>query len=220
METTFISYSNKDRDFAVRLANDLSSNAINIFYDQFVTPGDSLVIELYDALKKAKYLVVVITPDYLKSQWTQLELNIALSKEAKGEMKIVPLLLKDCDLPPSLAGKTLLNFKDQYDEPLTKLIAALKGKKVYFETKGVRNLVDVEILKARNKEIEEALQKILQKPRFEKRQFSKSEKKECFIVMPFNEPDLNEVYEAVVKPAIETCGLVCKRGMKKVVQML
>jgi hypothetical protein len=207
MEPIFISYSGKNRPFVTQLANDLLDNGLNVFFDQLVDPGDSWAEALKKGIEQARYIVCVMTSDYFKSQWTMHELNIGLLQESKGQARVVPVLLEDCTIPLSLSSKMYLDFREQYDQPLSKLVSALRKE---FQPVDTKNLYENDrLLKA--KRMTETLDVFLQKTSSEKT-FSEKGGRKCFIVMPFSEHDLNEVYEAIVKPTIVDCGLICERG--------
>ena len=53
---------------------------------------------------------------------------------------------------------------------------------------------------------------IICSPEFVKRQFSTTEDPFCFVIMPFEVPLLQEIYEQHVKGVVEETGLSCIRG--------
>jgi len=75
MRTVFISYSNKDRDFAERLATDLRASGAGVWFDQWeIKVGDSITQKINDGIHDNDYLAVVLSPDSVASPWVRKEL--------------------------------------------------------------------------------------------------------------------------------------------------
>lgn len=97
----FISYSHKDRPFVQKLATALSKHGLQSFIDeQDIAWGASLVESLTSAIQEARFVLVIMSPNYFSSQWANKELDMALSREfEKGEIKVIPILYEDCEYP-------------------------------------------------------------------------------------------------------------------------
>src|SRR5688572_17236566 len=89
----FVSYSRKDRDFVQRLVGDLQSAGVSVFFDQTIQPGESWVASLSKAIESARYLLVVLSPDYLESQWALEEMKVGLLREADRKATVIPLMV-------------------------------------------------------------------------------------------------------------------------------
>jgi predicted nucleotide-binding protein len=75
MRTVFISYSNKDRDFAEKLAADLRASGVGVWFDQWeIKVGDSITQKINDGIHDNDYLAVVLSPDSVASPWVRKEL--------------------------------------------------------------------------------------------------------------------------------------------------
>jgi hypothetical protein len=60
--------------------------------------GDSLVGKINDGLASARYVVVLITDAFLERQWTETELNTAVSLEvSSGEVVVLPIIAADIE---------------------------------------------------------------------------------------------------------------------------
>lgn len=94
----FLSYSREDLTFARRLRDDLVNAGFNIWMDKTHIPGghhwDDTIEE---ALSKTEVLVVLISPDSVKSQNVRDEMDYALDEEHL--IPIVPVMYKDVKLP-------------------------------------------------------------------------------------------------------------------------
>jgi predicted nucleotide-binding protein len=83
LSTAFISYSRNDRDFVYRLVGDLENAGISVFFDQRVTPGASWTLSISQAIEQAKFLLVVLSPDYVDSEWALEEMKLGMEREAQ-----------------------------------------------------------------------------------------------------------------------------------------
>ena len=111
--TAFISYSRRDSDFVRRLVAGLKDHGVSVFYDEAdIAIGDTLVESIERAVKHAKYLLVVMSPDYFRSAWATKELELAQNLEFEGgQTKVLPILYRDCEIPPLLQSKVYADFR-------------------------------------------------------------------------------------------------------------
>lgn len=119
----FLCHSSRDKEFVRRLASDLAELSITVWLDEWeLAPGDSLHERIGSALRKAKYVVVVLSPDSINSRWCQDELRESLTREKQiGSKVVVPILSRDVEVPSFLGDKLRLNFSREYYEPLARL---------------------------------------------------------------------------------------------------
>lgn len=90
MGYTFISYSRKDREYALKFAQALQQRNIEYWIDSHIEPGDKWPIEVMKAVIGCSSLIVIMTPDAEASSWVMKEYLIA-----EDHKKIIlPLLLK------------------------------------------------------------------------------------------------------------------------------
>jgi len=95
-ESIFVSYSSRDRDFAMRLTKELQNLGASIWIDQLgIGLGENWDNSIEDALEVANTLLLLISKTSAASQNVQDEVSIA-----KGtDKKIVPILIEQCKLP-------------------------------------------------------------------------------------------------------------------------
>lgn len=217
----FISYSSKDRALVKRLASDLKRENVNVFYDQLIKPGASWAQSLSEAIQNAKFLLVVISPDYLESKWTQEELNIGLLKESEGTATVVPILIKDSDLSnsPFLANKTYADFRTDYETGFNRILDVFKGASKIDDDNvpgKIGNQLSNREVKSYFKSLKASVDLFVSEPETTygtKEKKSKKRKLKCFIIMPFGQEDLDIVYEYYSLPVLEEkCQLECERG--------
>lgn len=112
----FISHATEDKDEIVRdLANALKENEFEVWYDEFeLKIGDSLRKKIDQGLSKSRYGIVIISPSFVRKNWTEYELNGMVAREMNGHKVILPIwhkISKDevLKFSPSLADKMALN---------------------------------------------------------------------------------------------------------------
>ena len=123
----FISYSSNDEEFAERLAKDLQHSGIEIWFDKWeIKVGESIASKINKGLKSNDFLAVVLSPNSVKSQWVEKELNIGLMKElGKKSVTVLPVLFKDCEMPPIISDKKYADFRQHYNIGLGELLEAI-----------------------------------------------------------------------------------------------
>ena len=228
MSRVFISYSSKDREFVHRLVMDLDLRLpeVEVFYDMLIAPGASFADVLSAEIERADVILAVLSPDYLSSQWAKQEAMVALERQLKEPAtRFIPLLLRPCTIWGFLSSLTWIDFTDDYEAALARLIWGITGEKPK-AAKGEEPGSPTEVIPSTEldqlrDEVQEAvrlfksrvddLDKSTQAP--SSSQEEDNGKRRCFAVMPFGDVNLQVVYEDFVKPTIEAeCELVCERG--------
>lgn len=93
----FVSHANDNKEeFVNVLTAGLSRLDISIWYDANILDwGDNWKLQIANGLKKCRFGIVVISPEFLGREWTEKELNELLQRQnASGEKVILPLLYK------------------------------------------------------------------------------------------------------------------------------
>ena len=112
----FISHASEDKDDIVRsLADALKTNGFQVWYDEFeLKIGDSLRNKIDAGLINSRFGIVIISPSFVKKNWTEYELNGMVAREMNGHKVILPIwhkISKDevLKFSPTLADKMALN---------------------------------------------------------------------------------------------------------------
>lgn len=112
----FISHASEDKNDIVRdLADSLKNNGFEVWYDEFeLKIGDSLRKKIDTGLRNSRFGIVIISPYFVKKNWTEYELNGMVAREMNGHKVILPIwhkISKDevLEFSPSLADKMALN---------------------------------------------------------------------------------------------------------------
>ncbi|MGC4037615.1 MAG: toll/interleukin-1 receptor domain-containing protein [Chitinophagaceae bacterium] len=226
----FISHSAKDKNFVLKLAKDLMANGVNVWLDEWnLSVGDTFANTINQAVINARFVLIIMSPDYFTSNWTHQELNLAMDKEINERViKTIPILYRDCSIPNILRTKLYADFRNQeeYQVQLSKLVRDLllidKEKISSSYTDDNKDKEDIagvnieNIGKDKLDEIKDMLKEAVNAFKVQPEIKVKEVEVEgtlCFIVMPFGNENLDVVYEDFIKPSIEnSCNLVCERG--------
>jgi hypothetical protein len=130
MSKIFIGYSRKDRRFVDALAADLRRKGFQAYYDKQLKPGEDYEKILAEKLDGARYVLVVLSPDSLKSRNVQNELARGLERERDGRATVIPILARPCgpeDLRMFLGPKQYADFTNGYQFGLDELVSVLGG---------------------------------------------------------------------------------------------
>lgn len=127
--SVFISYSRADSAFVDRLGLRLTNQDIKVWKDRWKTAaGESFVRKIYAAIEDAAFFCVVLSPSAVESTWVKRELEAALSRESRDEgLRILPLLIEDCELPASLAERLYVDFRADFEAGLERLLGVIEA---------------------------------------------------------------------------------------------
>jgi TIR domain len=118
MHDIFISYSSKDSDWVRNtLLTTLESRGFSVIIDfrDFKT-GSLSVDEMQRAVEQSRHTILVLTPNYLKSDWTKFENAMAQTLDPAAEQrKLIPVVRETCDIPLRL--RILVRRDLRHDEP-------------------------------------------------------------------------------------------------------
>jgi hypothetical protein len=126
----FISYSHADRNWVWNeLLPRLEQAELKIIIDERdFEIGVPSIINMERAADNSRHTLVVLTPAWLKSEWTEFEsLLVGTADPAGRRRKLIPLMLKPCELPPRIAMLTYADFTEplQRDAQMTRLLKSL-----------------------------------------------------------------------------------------------
>ena len=93
MARVFLSYSRKDAEFAGELYQRLQGDGVDCFFDsESIQGGEVWVARLQNEIAACEFFVPILSPDFLKSEWSTKECELA---QVEGR-KIVPILYREC----------------------------------------------------------------------------------------------------------------------------
>jgi len=129
--SVFISYSSQDKEFTRRLADDLKSRGIEVWFDEDqIAPGDSIIGAIEAGLEQMTFLVVVLSPAAVTSGWVRREVRTALHRAiSSGQVAVIPILRETCEIPSLLLDLKRIDMGADHDYPtgLEKLVRKVTG---------------------------------------------------------------------------------------------
>jgi hypothetical protein len=228
----FVSHSSKDKEFAMRLARDLTKAGFKVWLDQWqIQIGDSLANAVAEAIKASRFLLIIMSPDYFQSAWTAQEWQYSLAEEVStSTIRLIPVLYRDCEIPVLLRSKQWVDFRDsgRYAPTLDRLVfdlrrlerrPALERAKTEPPKPGERiEQLDAKTVSDLKKVLQDAVEAFRAKPEISVASASRADladidEEMCFVIMPFGVESLSIVYEDFVKPTLnDRCKLRTERG--------
>jgi len=120
----FISHSSKDKGLANCLYVDLIEHGHNPWLDdRDIKAGQSIPSEIQKGLGEADFILVLLSPNSVTSNWVNVEWESAYWDEVNNnKVKVIPILLKDCDIPKFLKPKKYVDFRNDYQQGLRLLL--------------------------------------------------------------------------------------------------
>src|SRR5215831_14244218 len=99
----FCSYSHADDKFRLELQKHLAllsqQDAIHVWHDREIQPGTDWKKEIDQNLEEADIVLLLVSADFMGSQYcTGVEMKRALERQDSGTARVVPILIRTCDL--------------------------------------------------------------------------------------------------------------------------
>ena len=121
-ETIFVSYSSKDRPFALGLVKELQKLGANVWIDQLgIKLGENWDNAIEEALEKSETLMLILSPKSVESPNVQDEVSIAIN----SEKKLVPILIEECKLPMRWQRRQYADIVNNPDKAIHDILAFL-----------------------------------------------------------------------------------------------
>jgi NAD-dependent dihydropyrimidine dehydrogenase PreA subunit len=122
----FISHDSVDGEFAHHLAADLQRLGVRVWIaPESICPGEGWVDAINRGLKGSSHVVVVLTPAAVESEWVRTETSVAIAQAHRGQMQVIPLEVKPCEVPLLWGNYQMISFRRGYDAGLRDLAAVL-----------------------------------------------------------------------------------------------
>jgi hypothetical protein len=121
--TAFVSYSRVDSEFAMQLAEHLKTAGANVWLDQLdIEPGTPWDSAIEEALLRSTHMLVILSTVSVTSDNVRDEVSYALSQQ----MKVIPVLYRECKVPFRLARLQHIDFRNDYDSAFKALLKTLR----------------------------------------------------------------------------------------------
>ena len=151
----FVSYSHKDLDWVSGiLVMKLREGGVRVLLDENdFEIGRSSIENMTNAVKQSRRTLVVLTPEWVSSDWTQFEALITTQLDPSGrDRRLIPIMRKPCKPPDWVGYRSYLDFVDdaRVEQQIARLIRALKDSQAPVEVvkadavnHGLRTLADL-----------------------------------------------------------------------------
>ncbi|HLG63547.1 MAG TPA: toll/interleukin-1 receptor domain-containing protein [Ktedonosporobacter sp.] len=121
----FLSYSPKDEKQKNQLESHLKlmerQGCFRIWDEQKILAGENKEKEIAKHFEEANIILCLISPDFISSNsYDLIESPSTLARIKSGEVKVIPILLKDVDWQETLFGKLGLQVIPRDYKPITR----------------------------------------------------------------------------------------------------
>ncbi|MEM6554380.1 MAG: toll/interleukin-1 receptor domain-containing protein [Pseudomonadota bacterium] len=131
LQSIFLCHASADKPQVRRIAEGLIKRGSRVWLDEAeILVGDSLIEKIQSGIEESNFLGIVMSPRSVESIWVKKEVEAALTQEIDaGRVKVLPILIEDCDIPLFLKPKKYADFRtdDQFTSGLEQLVARLKA---------------------------------------------------------------------------------------------
>jgi hypothetical protein len=115
--SVFLSYAHRDERLRAELEKHLSplrrSALIETWDDRRITPGAELDTAIDQRLGTADLVLLLISPDFINSDYCyRREMRAALRRHAKGQARVIPIILRPVDWVRTPIGRLLATPRD------------------------------------------------------------------------------------------------------------
>lgn len=99
--------------------------------DDEITAGDRFIGAIEGALEVSAVIVFLVSPQSIESGWVREEYDaaLALSHNGSRDIRLIPVLLRDAELPPFLSSRKPVDFRsaDSFASGVERLIAGIRA---------------------------------------------------------------------------------------------
>jgi DNA-binding LacI/PurR family transcriptional regulator len=113
----FLSHSSTDEEFVRLLDQRLRAAGVRTFcYETDVPWGANIPSAIEKAVEDSRHLILVLSPEAVKSKWVDIERCLQLFKSLSGrDGAVLPLLRIDCDIPLSIQMIRYLHVRNDQE---------------------------------------------------------------------------------------------------------
>jgi hypothetical protein len=139
----FVCHASEDKiDIIYPLIKVFDNHGISYWFDEAeIRWGDTLVSKINEGLGISKYIIVILSANFLLKNWPQTEFGAALNVEiSSGEIKVLPLLVGSeeekkeiLERYPIINSKKYLTWGSSIDNIVNELLLRLGKRNTYLE---------------------------------------------------------------------------------------
>lgn len=123
----FISHSSKDKQFARWLSVDLANRGHDPWLDEWkIRAGESIPSKISEGIEQCEFILVVLSEHAISSNWVEREWQAKYWAEvSNGQVSVIPILLRECEVPVLLRTKKYADFTTSYNNGLEDVLSAI-----------------------------------------------------------------------------------------------
>lgn len=130
----FISYARADLGWVTILAENLNELGLRVFFDEWeVAAGDVVTHRLDKGLRESRNGMLVVSPASMTRPWVLEEYAALLTRAVANDLRLIPVLYADAELPSMLATRAWVDLRgktgEEYLETVRRLAKILKGER-------------------------------------------------------------------------------------------
>lgn len=131
----FVSYASADSAAAKTIVEGLRSRDLNVWLDSDeLRQGDRWAVSIRAAISASAYFLFLVSKHSVQSSWMVHEVENVLKEFQSRNITFIPVLLKDCEIPLSLAMYQYFDMRSGIEENLERLAETLRfTPKIDFE---------------------------------------------------------------------------------------
>jgi hypothetical protein len=115
MTSVFVSHSSRDRADAVQVRRILKDVGCQVWLDATdMRAAEDLEGQLAKAITDADVFCLLLSPTPVASTWVDKEIELAKREREQRGLRLLPIILRPCDLPPAIVDSGLRAFQ-MYD---------------------------------------------------------------------------------------------------------
>jgi hypothetical protein len=126
----FVSHASEDKDIFVReFARKLRDHGVEAWFDEWeMLPGDKLIHKIFEeGLKAPDAFIIVLSKTSVTKPWVREELDVAAVKRISNGMKLIPVVIDDCEIPGVLTATLYQKFDkpESYNASFDRVLSAI-----------------------------------------------------------------------------------------------
>ncbi|QNR96652.1 toll/interleukin-1 receptor domain-containing protein [Stenotrophomonas sp. 169] len=126
----FVSHASEDKDsFVLEFATKLRAHGVDAWVDKWeMLPGDKLIHKIFEeGLKAPDAFIIVLSTTSVTKPWVREELDVAAVKRISNGMKLIPVVIDDCQIPGVLTATLYEKFDrpENYNASFDRVLSAI-----------------------------------------------------------------------------------------------
>lgn len=128
----FLSHHSGDKPWVIALKAALVQRGVSVWLDQDeIRPGDLFIDAIDRGVERSRCVAVIVSPESLRSAWVREEYQraLVLANSAGRELRIIPCVMRNAELPGFLATRHWIDFRDprQFEARVDDLVRGITG---------------------------------------------------------------------------------------------